>query len=208
MTSAKPPNSILKEEVLKAGLGRLLRMFGAEAVEVELKRQTGPKIGRPAIDDDWQDLEQTLLEDAMIWLKGGDPLAERSNYSLAKAISERQPAVYRQSTHRRVMGKLAEKRLYYILVSAEHLSEQNLPIDDYLRTLSALASGPFLTEIWRTRLDLAQATLNEFKLQYGDPGPTATMEEIQGGVFSGVGSKRNEQFQNVLQILSADLFDL
>src|SRR5690606_7347624 len=102
----------------------LVLIHGAEEVRAAIKRLTAKKRGRKP-ERDWPLLLPYIVLDATEWLDGFDPLKGRSNYSIAKEISEAQRGHHVTSTHRRLMKKLSEDRWVMMLDVAEKLAEKD-----------------------------------------------------------------------------------
>src|SRR3546814_7581713 len=74
--------------------------------------------------------------DAREWLAGNDPFTTRSNYSIAKELSERNPGHSIVSTHKRIERKLSRgpyNRRWFALVWAENLSRNQGPHGAHIR---------------------------------------------------------------------------
>src|SRR3546814_9262509 len=83
--------------------------------------------------------------DAREWLAGNDPFTTRSNYSIAKELSERNPGHSIVSTHKRIERKLSRgpyNRRWFALVWAENLSRNQGPHGAHIRALGALSDLP------------------------------------------------------------------
>jgi hypothetical protein len=154
---------------------RVIARYGAEAVKHAVREVTRPKRGRRA-ERDWPELQEIIEADARDWLDGGDPLATRSNYSIAKSYAERNPGHSSISTHKRIERKLAKRpfdRRWFMLHSAEDQSRHG-PYLLHLRALEALAE---LTEesggsAWNaTALTTANSIIAEYEAKLGEPPP-------------------------------------
>ena len=106
----------------EAGVHALISQFGREAVETGYKKALKPRMGRSAVDDTTE-LFEFFKQDAADILAGGNPSKIRSNRALAKQISAVKPGHSRESTQRRIMGKLAKHRIqsshYYAAMMAK-----------------------------------------------------------------------------------------
>src|SRR3546814_20858378 len=85
---------------------RAIARYGADAVKVAVKNATKAKRGRKK-EPDWPELREIMEADAREWLAGNDTFTTRSNYSIAKELSERNPGHSIVSTHKRIERKLS-----------------------------------------------------------------------------------------------------
>lgn len=158
---------------------RAIWRYGREAVLQAVKRKTQKKRGRKA-EPDWPELDKVFKLDARRLLEGGDPFAERTNYSIATEYSDRNPGHSRAATHRRILKKLAAKRVLFTLLNAHRISEHEYPYSAHLAVLVRLekeASGWG----WAKRLAFAEQSVRDYKAKYGPPDENLTMEEIEKG---------------------------
>lgn len=161
---------------------RAINRYGKDAVKEAVKRLTGRKTGRPKVND-WKELKTIIEADAVTWLEGGDPFAERSNYSIAKQIADENPGHSHPATMKRVQRKLAQSphgRRWFTLVSAWFKSEKNYPHGAYFRTIEELAAiDP--DGMWACYLERAEGTLSDYKAKHGEPDPDLTLSQIEEG---------------------------
>lgn len=159
---------------------RAVSRYGAKAVREAVQRLVKLKRGQKGIPD-WPEISEILKEDARLWLEGGDPFTARSEYSIAKEHSERYPGQSQESTHRRMMKKLAEHRIYYTLVHATYLSEEEFSYLIHHRALTELAKIEGHGDLWVRRLELAGSDLADYESKFGAPSKNLTMKEIELG---------------------------
>lgn len=195
------PELDLSGPTVEEDVRRLVARYGVEAVRTAVRERTGRKRGRPSDDADWISLSGILAEDATCWLDGGDPFAERSNYSIAQQMSEPYAEPYRESVHRRIMGKLGKLRRYHTYIYAEKLSWDQRPHGDYMRVLSALVGSGKLTKPWHTRFRNAEASIADYNAKFGQPDAGLTMQEIEIDASKSLPAKPAPEIENVLQVL-------
>jgi hypothetical protein len=159
---------------------RAIGRHGAQAVKDAIRRRTKKGRGRKSVPD-WPEISEILKEDARIWLEGGDPFMARTEYSIAKEYAERCPGHSQVSTHRRMMKKLAAHRIYFTLVQATYLSDDQYPHAAHLRALTELGQIGGHRGIWETRLALAESYIADYACKFGTPPQNLTMKEIEQG---------------------------
>jgi hypothetical protein len=159
---------------------RAISRYGVQAVKDAVKRQTKAKRGRKA-EKDWPEIDKVLKEDARKWLDGGDPFADRSNYSIAQAYANQNPGHSHAATHRRIMNKLAEKREIFTLINAYVISQNEYPYSAHLRTLRALIAFDGTGSHWEKSLELAEGSIADYTAKHGPPSDILTMKEVEHG---------------------------
>lgn len=160
---------------------RIIARYGPEAVKQAVKSQTKTRRGRPE-EADLKLLKPYFEEDARIWLEGVDPIAIRSNYSIAKKISEDFRGQSSQATHRRIMNKLKQIRKQQILLSALYQSMDEYPFSIYLKALeelSDLAEKRKHDSPWKQMRKIALQHIEDYKRKVGDPKPELSISEIE-----------------------------
>jgi ribosomal protein L18E len=160
---------------------RAINRYGADAVKDAIKRLTNPRRGRPKIND-WKELASVIEADAKEWIAGGDPIATRSNYAVAKQFADANPGQSAISTHQRIERKLKKKpfdRHWYLLIAAENLTRENYSWKQHIRSLEGLAktdSHP----VWQGFLDTAKSEVADYEAKQGElPADALTMKEVQ-----------------------------
>jgi hypothetical protein len=197
---ASPPYLQLSGPTVDDDIRRLIRRYGAATVKEAVKRHTARRRGRRPIGI-WLELSDVLREDAVFWLDGGDPLKTRSNHSIAKKFVAAVPDHQKPATRRRTMRKLSERRLYYTLVEAEHLSETQYPFEANLRAIRGLLEIGLYRDLWERKLRLAEAAIADYRCKFGDPPASMTMQELLAESAKPVIPTHNPGTNNVLQIL-------
>ena len=163
---------------------RAIVRYGADAVKAAVRRLTKPKRGRKP-EKDWPELREVINADARDWLAGRDPVAARSNYSVAKDFADKMPGHSAVSTHKRIERKLTKKpydRRWFMLVTAENLSRDGVPHAQHIRALEALAqlSQDAGGQAWKLSLELAKSAISDYQTKKGAPPPAElSMKEIQ-----------------------------
>lgn len=205
VTSSASTNQLLNLDLtgptVENEVGRLVVRYGVKAVKRAVREQTKSKRGAPPKDDDWRQIDEILKQDALRWLDGGDPFAERSNYSIARKFYEPHPQREFEKVHRRIMRKLQDRRRYYTFVHAEMASKDQYPYGDYLRVLAALVASGRLTNTWQTRLRLAEESIAIYTAKYGPPDTELAMHEIEVCAAKPFPAKSASEIKNILQIL-------
>ncbi|GAA0638058.1 hypothetical protein GCM10009424_10650 [Sphingomonas ursincola] len=182
MSDSKPPilNALLAgyRDSLDNQIKRLVDQHGVDAVRDSVKRNTKKKPGRKP-ENDWPILSEFLAMDAIDWLDGRDPMEIRTNYQLAKYVSERTPGQSPVSTHRRVMQKLADKRLRFILIHAVQHAEYHRPVAEYLRAVAALGEIPNWGLMMTDLADRARGMLLRYRDLLGEPDMTLPIAMLE-----------------------------
>lgn len=178
-----PPKYDLVGPTVDDDVRRAISRYGPEAVKAAVKARTKLRRGRTKINDG-RELRHVGEADAREWLEGGDPIAARSNYSVAKLFAETNPGQSAISTHQRIMRKLRQKpfdRLWYLLVTAESLSRENYSWKQHIRALEGLTevdSHP----VWTDILHRAESDVADYEAKKGEPPADAlTMKEVEDG---------------------------
>lgn len=158
---------------------RLIQRYGAEKVKEATRRLTAQKRGRKKLPD-MSELQPFIEQDARIWLEGGDPFAERSNYAIAKELADAKPGHDHASTMQRLERKLGRGRYtrrWYMLVTAMQSSQADYPYERHLAAIRALMEldpdGP-----WNLGLEMAEGKVTDYRRLIGEPDPSMTMEQI------------------------------
>lgn len=123
--------------LILAELRSTLKDHGIEAIEYAVSRLTENKRGRRP-EEDWPLLQEYIDEDVKDWLSGNDPIALRSNYSVALAFAKKYPGHSELSTSKRIMSKLVkERRKNFLWKSVSNKIYQTFI--QYINTLGELA---------------------------------------------------------------------
>lgn len=178
-----PPKFDLVGPVVDDDIRRAINRYGAEAVKDAIKRLAKPRRGRPKIND-WRELRSVIEADAKEWIEGGDPIAARSNYAVAKQFAEANPGQSTISTHQRIERKLAKKpydRLWYMLMTAETMTRENYSWKQHVRSLKDLSevdSHP----VWSDGVRRAMSDVSDYTVKKGEPpADTLTMKQVEDG---------------------------
>lgn len=164
---------------LEDEIGRLVRQHGADAVRDATKRHTKKKAGRKQ-EVDLKHLKEWFDQDADDWLDGLDPLEIRSNYSMAKHVSQLAPSHYQASTHRRVMRKLAARRASIIMIVAWERAEKYRPHADYFRACDALiAANSLMRDRVEWLADNLRGKVERYKERFGEIDSALTIPQIE-----------------------------
>jgi len=161
---------------------RAINRYGADAVKAAIKRQTKAKIGRPKLND-WKELAPIIEEHADLWLKGEDPFAAYSNYSIAKNYAAANPGQSAIATHKRIERKLKASRhgrKWFTLVLAFERSKDAYPHPTHIRALEELCELDPQFPAWSWHLDQIQGSIADYERLHGEPPPahlTATQVE-------------------------------
>lgn len=157
---------------------RAITRYGAEAVKDAVKRQTKPKRGRKP-ERDWPELRDVIQADAREWLEGGDPLATRSNYSIAKDFADKNPGQSHPATMKRIERKLVRQRAWMTLANAEILSRDGYPYTAHIRALEALSELD-THHVWAWLRDRAKSTVADYEAKHGAPPASAmSMKQVE-----------------------------
>lgn len=181
--SAILPELNLPQPTLEGDLLAAIARYGRGEVRAMALKLTKPPRGRPKMKD-WPELRHVIEADAKDWLAGGDPIADRSNYSIAKEYAEKNPGHSAISTHQRIERRLAEKpydRLWFMLTSAMEMSRDNYPFATHVRALEALAATNSQS-VWQVSLRLAHSAIAAYEARTGQPPEAGlTMEQVKAG---------------------------
>jgi len=149
---------------------RLIRRYGAADVTDALKRQTKPPRGRKP-EKDWPELRSVIDQDAKCWLDGGDPFSSRSNYSIAKNFADQNPGHSHPATMKRIERKLAQKRVWMTLATAQNLSRDAYPYAAHLRAWIALSDlDPH--PVWSSLRSDVERAIADFHAELGMMPPS------------------------------------
>lgn len=164
-------------EILASEISRLISRYGAKAVREEAKRLGKGQAGRPHERDYW--LLKDLIEvDARDWLDGRNPLALRSNKSIASAIARQGGGQSPDATRRRIMRKLSSYRRAWMIVKAMWISELDRPFATYFQVASEVERLPDYADSIAVLIDLRRGALERYRERYGEPSPTMTILQI------------------------------
>ena len=122
-------------------LRRAIARYGADEVLRALKALTKRQAGRKTIHD-LEELRPIFKRDARVWLEGGDPFAEQSNYAIARDKAGGLKGHLRAAAIDRVERKLGAEpfgREWFILVAALRISYSEFSYSHHLAALAALA---------------------------------------------------------------------
>jgi hypothetical protein len=165
------------EEELKTLIGR----FGSDVVRENTLALTKKKRGRKQ-EKDWPIIGPRIIRlDAIDWLDGRDPFQIRSNFSIAVEFTKEYPGHNSQSTHRRIMGKLAKKRQLLFMMTALELSERERPYADYFRAFAAFpfSKGLELGKHYQSVHNRHVGAIENYRTQFGEPDPSLTLLAIE-----------------------------
>ena len=172
----------LASPTVEDDIDRAIRRYGADAVKAAVKELTKPKRGRSKIPD-MKRLADAIKRDAREWLEGGDPLAARSNYSIAKEYADANPGHSHPATMMRIQRKLGKKphdRQWFMLVTAMGMSRDSGPYGAHIRALEALVmldSG----SAWSDMLEHHRRDIDRYRENKGSLSDSLTMREIEEG---------------------------
>ena len=107
----KPPQPLPEadQQALDGALQKLIERYGIDQIRHSAGRLGRRKVGRVK-EPDWRRMKGDILQDANDWLDGKEPSVLRSNYSIAKAFSQKYPGQSKAATHARIMRKLRTQR--------------------------------------------------------------------------------------------------
>lgn len=145
----------------------LLVRHGPEAVKSAMKRALARKPGRKSIQD-WPELQDILLEDAHLWLRGVDPFKKRSNNSIAINLVASEPGHSADSSKRRIMGKLGKRRQILTLVTAVAVSANDYPYTAHIKAIEALIAIDHKKR-WPTALARIRELVARYTENFGEP---------------------------------------
>ena len=156
-------NALLTQS-LEQELGALIFKHGKPAVKDAVNKLTKAKRGRPP-DKDWPLLRAEMEQDARDWISGVNPVKRRKNYGIAQRFAEANKGQSFLAKHRRIMGKLAERRSWMGLVTAYELtrSGHEFAYTDHVRVLKELARRFSDESVWHQILDFANRAIEMFQ---------------------------------------------
>ena len=154
----------------------LVTRYGSDAVRDSAKRATAKRKGRKP-EKDWIGLKPWVELDAEDWLHGRDPMALRSNYSIAKAFAEEHQGHNRYATKQRIERKLSAKRRWFMLVVAQERSETEFPVDIHIRSLWELIEVDSKLH-WQSVLEYALGKVARYRELLGEPAPDKSLATI------------------------------
>lgn len=176
----KPPEPLPEadQQALDVALKKLIDRYGIDRVRHSVDRLGRRKVGRMK-EPDWRRMKDDILQDANDWLDGKEPSVLRSNYSIAKAFSEKHPGQSKAATQARILRKLRAQREYNFRVTAWEISENQRPFAAYFRAATALAKfSPGLRETVVYLADRYQRDLDQYRAAHGEPPPEMTIAAI------------------------------
>lgn len=161
-------------------LERAIARYGVGEVQKALKALTRQQAGRKKINDH-EVLKPIFERDARIWLEGGDPFAEQSNYAIARdkalflSVNQRATAIDRVE---RKLGAERFGRKWFTFVAALQISYSEFPYTLYLASLAALAEiDP--DWIWSVWLQDAARLVTRYEASIGARLPDShTMKQV------------------------------
>ena len=178
-----PPKFDLVGPAVDDDIRRAINRYGREAVKDAIKRLTKPRRGRPTMND-WHELRNEIEADARDWIEGGDPIAARTNYALAKQFADANPGQSAVSTHQRIERKLSKKphgRVWFMLVTAENMTRESYSWKQHIRALEAL-SKEASASLWESFLDRAKSDAEDYQSKLGEAPPDElTMKQVEEG---------------------------
>lgn len=124
---------------------RAINRYGIEAVRVAIAKHSKKRPGRQPVAEDLPELRCVFEEDARAFLDGGDPLRNRTDYSIAKEFADKHPGQSHPATMRRITRKLKQKRKIFTYIIAMEISEVEYSYIEYIRSVKFLieCSGKF-----------------------------------------------------------------
>ncbi|MEO6152122.1 MAG: hypothetical protein ABIT09_07075 [Croceibacterium sp.] len=198
MSNTKPQFDLVGP-TLDDDVRRLIGRYGGAEVKLAVKRQTAGKRGRVPVSD-WPELLDVLREDARNWLEGGPLLRARSNRSIALGFAADVEEHNREAIYARLMRKLRERRHYYALVDAEHISYSEYPHGENLRTIRALRDYGIMRDRWFQLLGHRESSLMDYKRKLGEPPKTMTMQDLVIAASTPILAKPALSAENALQM--------
>jgi hypothetical protein len=158
---------------------RAISRYGADAIKNSVKRLTKAKPGRKP-ERDWPEITDILVEDARKLLSGGNPFSERTNYAIARDHARKGPAHYVASTHRRMMKKLAEKRVKFTYLHAEIIAEEEFGVVDYAIFLKRMMEVvPEWERYCREKLGDVVRAISEYASKFDENPKDLTLAEVE-----------------------------
>lgn len=183
---------------------RLIQRYGAEAVKIEIRRQTALKPGMKPKDRDWRFLEPLFESDARHWLNGGNPDEWENNNSVANTFEKDFPdkTVQPGSVYKRIYNKLRKLRRYYTFLEAFWMTEASHPYQKRLEALRELSSASKIESVWRAALYNAESTVRDYRIKLGcAPPDNMTFREVENAAAEAVIEAPDKRSGNVLQML-------
>lgn len=156
-------------------IAALIKCHGIVAVGSALNRVACPRRGRKP-EQDHIPLQDHTIKDSVDFLNGLDPLALRSNTSIANKASREHPGHSQSATHRRIMRKLAKDRVHDMLRAAMVISFDRF---SYARHLWAIEQLCERDSQWAEVQQSAQMLVAIYRGRFGEPPDTMTFEEMQ-----------------------------
>lgn len=171
-------------------ISRAIDRYGVDAVKRALKKLTRRRAGRPKIDD-FAELRPIFERDARVWLKGGDPFSDQSNYAIAKAQSDGLKEHQAPSKIDRVERKLRSEpfgRKWFTVTTAYRISFSEFPFAQHIRALTELTIiDP--EWIWDQHLRDAVWFLSAYEKKMGmRPPQELSMQLVQDAVGVATGA--------------------
>lgn len=169
---------------------RAIDRYGAEQVELALKRLTKQRAGRKTIAD-MTELSTVFEEDARSWLEGNDPFLSRTNYAIARDLAGDLKGHPRAAAIDRVERKLRTEpfgRKWRALAAAFRISYSEYPFALHMKALLELAKiDP--EWVWDKRLEDIKLLLSAHEYRTGaQPDAKLSMKQIEEVVELTVGA--------------------
>lgn len=156
-------------------IGALIKCHGIIALESALNRIARPRRGRKP-EQDHIPLQEHTIKDAVDFLNGLDPLALRSNTSIANKASREHPGHSQSATHRRIMRKLAKDRTHEMLRAAMVISFDRFPYAKHLWAIDQLCERDCQ---WIETQQSAQRLVAIYRSRFEEPPEAMTFQEMQ-----------------------------
>lgn len=183
------PSQSLDEE-----LEQLCRIYGFQAVQNALKKQNKVKRGRKP-EEDGPLLAAVAKADAAAWMEGRNPFEERNNWQIANAYAKEAPGHNFDSTLRRILRKLSERRGVGLCANLYAL-QLDMTVEQRQR-LTELAQevAPAMQEIWQRLFSETQMYLERYRAKFGEPQLAAIFRDLVKHVMAAEMSEAPEQPQ-------------
>lgn len=170
-----PLASLINPSNVDDGVRNLIARFGASEVKASIKKLTIRK-GNLPIKTDWPKLVKVYQEDAIGWLKGGDPFKSRTNHRIATSIASEEQENRRASIYRRILRKLKQDRTFYTFLFAAHDAEKHYPYALHIKAIvGALRACPTnskdkaMSEALRSWKRRAKSGIKQYRELHGNP---------------------------------------
>ncbi len=166
---------------LETEIRRLVNLHGADEVKKVALSLTKKRKGRKQ-ERDWPILGPQIVPiDAAIWLDGKDPVAVRSNRSIAREFAQNHPGHNAFATFRRIQRKLSKRRKWYWETYAFTNLAVDRPYKDYFRTIEALSMRD--DDLWRgiaeREMEEKLGLLERYRFSFGDLNEDLSVREMR-----------------------------